>query len=64
MGHGAGWDAARIDLMLLATSIMLLAAGAGDGKVYFWQNDGKLIRTVLSAGSPTLAATAPKPARP
>jgi putative oxidoreductase len=29
LGRGAGWDAARIDLMLLATSVMLLAAGAG-----------------------------------
>ena len=29
LGRGAGWDAARIDLMLLASSVMLLAAGAG-----------------------------------
>jgi putative oxidoreductase len=29
LGRGAGWDAARIDLMMLAGSIMLVLAGAG-----------------------------------
>ncbi|MGI9145497.1 MAG: DoxX family protein [Chloroflexota bacterium] len=29
LGHGQGWDAARIDLMILAGSAMLALAGAG-----------------------------------
>jgi hypothetical protein len=37
----------------------LLAAGGGDGKLYFWQPDGKLIRSVLVGGSPVLASATP-----
>ena len=29
IGHGQGWDGARIDLMVLAGSLMLALAGAG-----------------------------------
>jgi putative oxidoreductase len=29
LGRGAGWDAARIDLMMLVANVMLVLAGAG-----------------------------------
>jgi putative oxidoreductase len=36
LGRGAGWDAARIDLMMLAGSLMLVLAGAGKLAVDEW----------------------------
>lgn len=36
LGRGAGWDAARIDLMLLAASVMVVLAGAGAAALDAW----------------------------
>jgi putative oxidoreductase len=36
LGHGQGWDAARIDFMILAGSAMLALAGAGALTLEHW----------------------------
>jgi len=36
LARGAGWDAARLDLMLLAGSVMLIIGGAGRLAVQEW----------------------------
>jgi putative oxidoreductase len=56
LGRGAGWDAARIDLMLLAGSLMLVLAGAGQLALDRWR-----ARRELGAGAAgPVAATSPR----
>jgi putative oxidoreductase len=55
LGHGQGWDPARIDLMLLAASVMLLLTGAGALAVDEWlarRREPALAGQTLPATSP------------